>query len=827
MKRQSLIVLIALLVFQAVAVRVATAGEADGPAKEILLNTGVEGGFVLHLGCGDGALTAALADDRRYVVHGMDSDAADVASARKLISRRGLGDRVTVEQFTGKRLPLVDNLVNLVVGEDLGNVPTEEIERVLAPGGVAYLKTGNKWTKTVKPRPGEIDDWTHYMHGADGNAVAADTVVGPPRRLQWKAGPMFGRHHDVLASISAIVSDGPRVFYIIDEGPPSLMHFPPKWRLVARDAFNGVLLWKQPIPTWANYLRPFRSGPPQLPRRLVADGDVVYVTLGLDVPVSALDAATGKKLKTYEGTKGADEIVLLDGVLLVVACDFGADSGQASRRGVPPAGSPRSIVVVSTDGGKILWKKTGAETAKLQPMTLAAGGDRAVFQRGGEVACLDLKTGREMWTFAHAATPAKATPAKKPARRKKPGYGASHFAPTLVICEKEGVVLASDKGKLTALSLDGGKPLWSCPCPTDFHAPADVFLADGLVWAGLFATEGRDPKTGEIKRKIDIAGLLTPGHHPRCYRNKATDRFIISDKRGMEFFDLTGDAHSRNNWARGGCQYGVMPCNGLVYMPPNACCCFAGAMLHGFYALASEQGGEQKKSGGKLQRGPAYNSAADVGASEVSTDGWPTFRGDVARSGSTKEAIGTSPKKLWEAEVGGKLTMPVVWGGKVFVASVNQRRITALDAKSGKTVWTFTAGGRVDTPPTIYRGLALFGATDGWVCCLKASDGQLVWRFRAAPEDRRTIVDDQLESLWPVHGNVLVFDGAAYFAAGRSPYLDGGIYLYGVDPATGKKLHEARVFIPPDEAKTRTFAMEGVRPDILVSDGNKRVSAGT
>ena len=50
----------------------------------------------------------------------------------------------------------------------------------------------------------------------------------------------------------------------------------------------------------------------------------------------------------------------------------------------------------------------------------------------------------------------------------------------------------------------------------------------------------------------------------------------------------------------------------------------------------------------------------------------------------------------------------------------------------------------------------------------RAADGKLVWRFRAAQADRRVIAYGQLESLWPVRGSVLVEDGAALFAAGRS-----------------------------------------------------------
>jgi len=813
---RTLCVSIAVIEFAAIA----AATEPAQLAEQILKVTGVQGGFVLHLGCGDGALTACLAADDRYVVHGMDGDAANVAKARKRISDAGLEAQATAEPFSGDVLPFVDNLVNVIVASDGWQVTSEETARVLVPNGVAVKldpETRNLIPETLfrKPRPKGIDHWTHYMHGPDGNAVASDALVGPPRRLQWLAGPAVARHHDVTASISAVVSDGPRIYYIIDEGPPSLMNFPPDWKLVARDAFNGVLLWKRSIPTWANYLRPFRSGPPQLPRRLVAVGGKVFATLGLDAPVSILDAASGETLQVLEETRGADEILAIGDVLLVVTCDLQGQSDKAVRRGVPPAGSPRSLIAVSAETGQVLWKKSGTDTAKFQPMTVAAAADYAVFQRGTEVVCVNVETGNETWTFDLASSQPQTAPPKKPARKKRSIFGAPFFAPTIVICEQDGVALASDRGKLTALSLDRGKPLWSCPSPPNFHAPADVFLADGLVWSGIFATQGRDPQTGEVKRTIDISGLLTPGHHARCYRNKATNRFVIADKRGMEYFDLTGNQHSRNNWVRGVCQYGVMPCNGMTYVPPNACCCYAGAILRGFTALLPH-GNTPSKSSDVLEQGPAYGVSTKANAM---TNEWPMYRGDILRSGATSALIPVSLKKTWDAEIGGKLTAPVVGDGRVFVASTNDRRMTALDEKTGTQLWTFTAGGRVDTPPTLHDGTVLFGSNDGWVYCLSAADGRLVWRFRAAPEDRRTMVDNQLESVWPVHGSVLVMDGVAYFAAGRSVYLDGGIWLYGADTVTGRKMYDTRVFVPHEEAPTRTFTMAGARPDVLVSDG--------
>ena len=46
----------------------------------------------------------------------------------------------------------------------------------------------------------------------------------------------------------------------------------------------------------------------------------------------------------------------------------------------------------------------------------------------------------------------------------------------------------------------------------------------------------------------------------------------------------------------------------------------------------------------------------------------------------------------------------------------------------------------------------------------------------------------QIESAWPVSGSVLVRDGSVYCAAGRSSYVDGGIYLERLDLKTGGPL---------------------------------------
>ena len=86
--------------------------------------------------------------------------------------------------------------------------------------------------------------------------------------------------------------------------------------------------------------------------------------------------------------------------------------------------------------------------------------------------------------------------------------------------------------------------------------------------------------------------------------------------------------------------------------------------------------------------------------------------------------------------------------------------------------------------------------------------------------DARTVVEGRVESVWPVHGSVLVLGDVCYFALGRSSYLDGGIRLYGLDVFTGKKLHEATVSsLPRHRGISDQETGTGALPDVLVSDG--------
>ncbi len=796
-------------------------------AKDILDATGVKGGLVVHVGCGDGKLTAALRANDSYLVHGLDASEKNIEAARKHIRKLSLYGKVSVERFDGKTLPYADNLVNLLVSEDLGKVPMDEVMRVLAPNGVAYIKG----KKTVKPRPKEIDEWTHYLHDASNNAVAHDSVVGPPRRLQWVGSPKWARHHDHMASLSAMVSAGGRVFYIFDEGSTASLQMPPKWTLIARDAFSGVILWKRSIASWWPHLWPLKTGYAMLPRRLVAVGERVYVTLGLDASLTALDAATGKTLRTFDGTKATEEVIASDGVLFLVVKDrFEAPHYSTAAELRTRAqqwqwdGAVRSVLAVAADTGKVLWRKQ----RRVVPMTLAVDQGRVFFHDGQKVVCLDRTSGREMW-------------ASRPIPRAKSIL--AWFAPTLVA--HKGVVVFAGGEKIvrhkggndsmTALSADKGKVLWTAPHPpSGYDSPEDVFILGGLVWTapttnrretGTFT--GRDLRTGKVKARFPADDGNHMPHH-RCHRAKATDKYILTSRTGIECVDPVKKHWDRNDWVRGGCMYGIMPANGLIYTPPHSCACYILAKLNGLNALAPASKSKSPKptNGARLEKGPAYAKIENRRSSIDNSADWPTYRHDAARSGRTKAPVEAADLKVaWQTQLAGKLSSPVAAGGRVFVASVDAHAVHALEAANGKRAWSFTAGGRVDSPPTIYRGRVLFGCADGWVYCLRAKDGQLVWRFRAAPQDRRITAFEQVESVWPVHGSVLVLNGEIHCVAGRSMFLDGGMRYLRLDVETGKKLSET--VLDNRHPQTGKKLDAGIRwpdlpvalPDVLSCDG--------
>ena len=766
----------------------------SGP--ELVKQSGIRGGVILHLGCGDGSMTASLRTGEQFIVRGLDTDRANVATARKALLASDRYGPVAIDHWDGRRLPYVDDFVNLIVASDPGQVDEAELLRVLAPNGVALVRRGEQWQKRVKPWPAGMDQWGHYLHGPDGNPTGNDTLVGPPTRLQWLGSPGWARHHDHMASMTSLVSANGRLFYILDEGSRASIQLPSHWQLIARDAFNGTILWKREIARWASKDFGLKSGPAHLLRRLVAKGDRVYVTLDIDAPAAILDAATGKILAICEKSTFTREIVVFEDTALLVAGqeksrlpDFRRvgtytwSNTRASNTKWGWNGTPRNILACDAVSGKVRWQKE----SPVAPCSLAANATSIVFHDGQRLVCLERSTGKTRWEGEE-------TPLRLPVQ--------SNTGPRVLIY-RDMVLFAPGNRKVSGWTLQDGKKVWEQKQKPSGHLSLkDLLVVDGLAWTAAIAGSrddgtwiGYDPFTGEKKREFPADVKLHWFHH-RCYPSKASGSFILTGRNGTEYVDLTKEHWTPNHWFRGGCIYGVMPCNGMTYASMDACGCQLEAKLSGFKALKAarvpQPTADDLSTESRLERGPAYGRVKGPAASPGD---WPTFRHDQARSAAGPATL-VPAGASWNAKLSGRLTAPTIAAGKLFVPARDAHTVYALDAATGKKLWAYTTGGQTDTPPTYYNGLVIFGSADGSVYALRAQDGVLAWRFRAAPIDQRMMAWEQIESAWPVHGSVLVREGAdgqavVYCTAGRSIYLDGGIRFLRLAASTGKLLGEA------------------------------------
>lgn len=780
----------------------ATASEL---ASRLLTAAGVRGGLCVHLGCTDGTLTAELSQGGRFLVHGLSDDRSRVAEARRHIQSTGQYGRVSIDWCPLTRLPYADATVNVLVADDFsalveGGLTLSSVVRVLAPRGTAFLRNANEtglreelvdddgqraaasregeWVKIVKPVPPGMDEWQQADHDASRSAISKDELVGPPTGVRWIA----RGHTDALLrpyAVQRIVSANGRNIYLYAANKELIEKYykhmadSPDAYLVARDAFNGLKLWE-------------REGSAGAP--LVAAGDRIYTTLDRGGQMVALEAATGKVVRTY-AVHTRD--IVYDGRALFVRGGserWDADSGEAAWKRTEDG---RGRVVVA-DGKLFCTMRPGSAEAKIVCLDPADGKDlwQVPSHDGGALFC-----GRAGLLFAVGR------------KRAPEGHGKAFTAIT------------------HAYKADDGRHLWSYEYVTPYKGKGDLYLLGDRVWVQAGPKAGDkdrsdggawialDPTTGKETERIDYG----PKVKLRCYGHRATERYILLG--GMDFFDFNSGKHYVFHGSRGVCVFGYMPANGLTYQTRNLCMCFQ--QVHGTMALSSEPLPDlamlKQRSGVRTERGAAFGMTA---GKALRPDGWPTFRHDVARAGGTPMRVPGDLETVWEKELDTPVSALTATKALLLVAEIDRHRVVALEPATGTVRWAFTAGGRVDSPPSITSEAVLFGSRDGWVYCLKASDGALAWRFRAAPEDRRIVVEGQLESAWPVHGAVLVLDGVACFSAGRHSEVDGGICLYGVDVQTGQAVWEKVIVRQHLFQQTSASGIGNIANDVLTSDGD-------
>ena len=834
-------------------------------AESVYTDTVSIDGVVVHMGCDEPSLISTLQPGRKRLVMAFDRDTNAVQQCRKQLAAEGLIGPASAVLLTGDRLPFPENSVNLIIAPRVLGIQLDEMQRVVVPGGTMRFKHDGRWVTRHKPPGDDIDDWTHFLYDSTNNAVSRDRRCGPADSLQWIDDPLWTRSHDFLSTFAVAVSDNGRLFSILDEAPVASAMIPPRWMLVCRDAFNGVVLWKREMTGWFDSMYPMRSGPNHLLRRLVAADGKVFVTLDVDAPVSILDAATGETIRELAGTEHTEEILYRGGCLyLAINPDSDGESIQYYKsrlQRIPTPAVPKvqkSIVAIDVDTGKELWRKADEQTRPVMELTLAVNNDRVLYATDKAIVCLDRKNGKTHWQV------------EVPVVIQRPTWS----VPTLAIYKD--VVLYGDRsvqpgeekpdretasqlenggvaGSVTAFAVADGGRLWSTETHDGFHFPVEVFVANDRVWTGAVAhptdegfIQARDYRTGNVVFEREPDASFAVGHH-RCHRNKATERFLVTGRGFVEWIDLETGRRSADIFLRGACSFGVLPANGLLYDPPDPCICGTERKLRGFCALASKQvsGGGFQVSGPVLRKGPAYKphqavaglptepparpkvskNGGDLRSSVAAGSGdprraregdtWPTYRHDNERSGVTPMRLSTPLEIDWQKRLSEKpLSSPVAAKGKLVLASPDTHTVHCLDAQTGEQRWKYIVGGPIDTPPTIYRGRVYLGGRDGCLYALDLDSGDLAWQLNLFPDAPRIHAFGQLESAQPMQGSVLVKDDFVYALSGRSSFLDGGLHLFKVRTVDGKVMVTRNL---KGELEGGKKAVNAMLPDLLTA----------
>jgi outer membrane protein assembly factor BamB len=783
----------------------ASFGSAAENAKSLLDRAGVNKGLCLHLGCGQAGgedLTADLAASSGMLVHGLALTDADCDRVRTSIRKRGVPGQAQVEKLTGKSLPYVADLADVMIVEHAAalqsaGIDAAEWDRVLAPGGVLLEKSGGQWKKTVKPLH-PVRPWTHPQGGPDGNRVAADPVVFPVG-VRWQDGLPLNIVH--WASARSYVAASGRVFSISMSESENLLTNPSnhqakqQW-LTARSTACGLPLWKIPLGTEdpKSDLNTLNTLP------LATDGAMVLAVK--DKALIAVNAADAQIVRSFPVAFPTNRLVFVNGIAVAAGWE------TVGRKAMwDPASKPDSSLWDVRFGGtgqgaveafeaataKPLWKDSAAAQQVL------ATGDTVVYLTQGvypvkeqAVVARALKTGELRWRTTHADL----------------AGGADLF---LMCLGKDAVVLGRHKtgsvgagvgcNKILVLALSDGRKRWETPSD---GGPMALVVGDEIWFGSKRFEPGSGKILGESPMRI-TSGMCVP---PMLLGA------VGGTPRGGDWMDVKTGQRYRAGGVRGSCVQGAAATDGKMYIAQNWCRC-APAHVPGFMALGHAtlptdeafQALRPVESLGSAAPVPSANSAAGAAAE------WPTFRGNAERSGACPSAaptalaikwrVSTLPDKatplaaVWHDALAPRLSAPVVAHNRVYVAACCEGEVVALDLATGHETWRAATGARIDSPPTVHGGLCLTGSHDGYLYAFAYDTGQLVWRTRVAPEERRVVAFGQVESVWPVVGSPLVAGNVGYAIAGRSTEMDGGCAALAFDPATGATRWAARAAAAP------------------------------
>ncbi|MBN1293915.1 MAG: PQQ-binding-like beta-propeller repeat protein [Candidatus Latescibacteria bacterium] len=739
---------------------------------------GISRGILALIGDVECRKAIEIAGNTELLIYMQFQNDRDVEAARLAADKAGLyGTRIFIDKGSMQKIHLADNVADALVGMgEASKLARDEALRVIHPEGKALIG-GQTYTK---PFPVGVDDWSHPYHRPDNNPQSGDMVARAPYLTQFLAPPYYAPMPQMT------VSSAGRVFRVL--GHIAFKPREEKWTntLMAINGYNGTILWTRKITPGIMVHR----------NTLIATPSTLY--MGDNQSCKMIDAKTGELKDVIvppadiAGGTFWKWMALEDDVLYAI---IGEDEmrdpevrSSYSDHGWPwnplskgfnlpenPWGYGKNILAINPKTKEIIWNHHENEPIDTRAVAMK-NGRMYIFRFGKYLACLDTKSGSEIWRKTYQNDPELFTALGKNLNRQD--WQTNWRTTPYLKCSDKALYFAGPMmDKLLVLSASDGSVLW--------HHPYDnyqlVLRDDGLYgisgpWTNNFSKKF-DPLTGKILDEFDI------GRRACTRPTGAADAIFYRANGGSVRFDLASQRPQYVSPMRPPCFDGVTIANGYLYWWPSVCDCqltLYGATCLGpagdfdFSAETHESERLEKSAGSPLQVANITETNAD----------WPTFRAsNTCRATSTAVVPGTV-KQLWSANRRDQVTLtaPISVGGMVFFSG-SDGIIRAVDAATGESIWSAYTGGGVRIAPTYWEGRIYVGSGDGWVYAFETKTGRQLWRFRAAPEERKIPVYGALLSTWPAASGVLVEDGTAYVAAGISNF--DGIHVYALDAVDG------------------------------------------
>ena len=748
---------------------------AEPTTHAILESIGAPRGIVAVVDLPDSKASAVidLARENELLVHFQSDALEQVRQVRELAAAENLlGIRIFVDRAPPQTVGLSNNIADavLVAASAAEEVSEEALIRVLRPKGTLFI--GDR--RIVKPVPAGIDEWTHPYHGPDNNPQSKDQLARGEFRTQFIERPKFSPMPE-----QTVIAGG-RLYKALGHIAHKQNQNEHLNTLLGINAYNGVVLWKRPLPDGFMIHR----------NTMIATGDSLY--LGDDESCKVLDGKTGD---VREEITIAEELsdgpvwkwMALRGNVLYALLgnkEVEIDTQRSRRRGLghwpwgmwkghdyldprTAFGFGRTLVAIDLETKKTLWHRRTEEF--LDARGVAMNSDNIfAYAPGKSLLAINVADGKVAWRRDGGKTLDAIGPNGR-AQHYVTGYATTCY----MKCTDDYLFFAGpQRSRMVAVSAHDGELAWTHP-----DGNLQLVLRDDAIYAaGPTSTGVRlDYATGE-----KLGALPT---RRACTRATGGVDSVFYRANGGTVRVLT-DSNVAHHIAamRPPCQDGVLISNGHLYWGPWMCGCQLS--LYGNIGLGAA---DDTYSTDATIYDDAHTVFADgetVTPLKLEPNDWPAFRGGNDRADTYAAALPADLRLDWQVEVcmGEMPTAPVAGGGMVFVAD-RTGAVHAFDAK-GQRAWKQHVSGPIYFPPALAEDRVFVGSADGRVYAFEARSGRPLWSFRVAPADRRINVFGQLISRWPVAGGVVVEDRTVYAAAGIVNY--DGTYVVALDAVSGK-----------------------------------------